>query len=84
MSQTYRGEDMKPLKGLMSISKAIGLVVVALVTGALIGTITDSTIGLSGGGNASVSNVTGATWTLFLLVPLFFVIAVVVSYVTDI
>jgi len=75
---------MKSFKGVLSISKAIGLIVVALITGTLIGTITDSTIGLSGGGNASLSNVTGATWTLFLLVPLFFIIAVVVSYVADI
>jgi len=67
------------LKGVMSISRLIGAVIVAVVLGALIGTVTDNTIGLQGGGN-----VTGATSTMLGLVPLFLVIAVVVSYVTDI
>jgi len=67
------------LKGVMSISRLIGAVIVAVVLGALIGTVTDNTIGLQGAGN-----VTGATSTMLGLVPLFLVIAVVISYVADI
>jgi len=70
---------MKKLKGVMSVSRLIGAVIVAVVLGALIGTVADSTIGVAGTGN-----VTGPTGILVALVPLFLVIAVVISFVTDI
>lgn len=70
---------MKSFKGVMSISKLIGAVIIAIVLGALIGTITDSTIGMQGTGN-----VTGATSVMVGLIPLFLVIAVLVSYISDI
>ena len=64
------------LKGVMSVGAIVGAVVVAVVLGALIGTVADNTIGVSG-----VGNVTGATATMLDLVPLFLVIAVVLSFV---
>ena len=70
---------MKKLKGVMSISRLIGAVIVAVVLGALIGTVADSTIGVQNTGN-----VTGPTSIMVGLVPLFLVIAVIVSYVSDI
>ena len=70
---------MKKLKGVMSIGRLIGAVIVAVVLGALMGTVADSTIG-----RQNTGNVTGATSIMLGLVPLFLVIAVVVSYVADI
>lgn len=66
-------------KGVLSIGRLIGAVIVAVVLGALIGTVADNTIGRAGTGN-----VTGATGVMLALVPLFLVIAVVISYVSDI
>lgn len=69
---------MRKFKGLMSIGQLIGGVILAVVLGALITTVADNTIGVSGTGN-----VTGATATMLDLVPLFLVIAVVLSYVAS-
>ncbi len=51
-------------------------VIGAVVFGAVIGTIADNTIGISGTGN-----VTGATATLVDLVPLFVTIAVLIAII---
>ena len=74
---------MKKLKGVMSVGKLIGAVIVAIVLGATIGTVTYNTIGLSGV-QPNETNITGATYTMVTLVPLFLIIAVVISYVADI
>ena len=68
---------MGRMRGIASLSMLISMVVVAVVLGSLIGTVTDNTIGQ----NESTTNVTGATHTMLGLVPLFLVIAVVVSFV---
>lgn len=68
--------ETKKFKGAMSVGILVGMVVVAVVLGSLLGTVTDNTIGISGTGN-----VTGATATMVDLVPLFLVIAVVLSFV---
>lgn len=72
---------MKLLKGALSISQLIGMVIGAVILGALIGTVADSTIGITR--NTSLTNVTGATYVMVALVPLFLVIFVVVSYISD-
>jgi len=73
---------MKKLKGVMSISRLIGAIIVAVVLGALIGTVADSTIGYA---TRNDTNVTGTpTGILIALVPLFLVIGVVVSFITDV
>ena len=69
---------MKKFKGVMSVGILVGMVVVAVVLGSLMNTIADNTIGISGTGN-----VTGATATMVDLVPLFLVIAVVLSFVVS-
>ena len=70
---------MKTFKGVMSVSRLIGAVIVAVVFGALIGTVADSTIGV-----ANTGNVTGPTGIMVALVPLFLVIAVIISFVSDV
>ena len=67
------------LKGLMSVSSLIGMIIVVVVLGALMYTIADSTIGIAG-----TKNVTGPTGTLVGLIPLFLVIAVVISFVKEV
>ena len=67
---------MRKFKGVINIASLVGAVVVAIVLGALLGTVADNTIGIQG-----VGNVTGATSTMVGLVPLFLVIAVVLSFV---
>lgn len=68
-------------KGVLSIGAVVGMILVALVFGSLITVTADNTIGIPDAGNASLSNITGATWTLTQLVPLFLAIAVVLSFV---
>ena len=73
---------MKTLKGAMSITRLIGAVIVAVILGALIGTVADSTIGYAARND---TNITGTpTGILTALIPLFLVIAVVISFVSDV
>jgi hypothetical protein len=65
--------------GLMSIGSLIGMILVVVVLGALMYTVTDNTIGI-----ANTKNVSGATGTLVTLIPLFLVIAVVISFVKEV
>jgi len=62
----------------LSVEGLIKLVIVAVVFGALIGTVADNTIGVSGTGN-----ITGATSTMVVLVPLFLTIAVILGFVRE-
>lgn len=65
--------------GVISISSLIGMILVVVVLGALMYTVADNTIGI-----ANTKNVTGATATLVALIPLFLVIAVVISFVKEV
>ena len=70
-------------KGVVSVGVLVGMVIVALVFGSLISTVADNTLGIPGAGNSSAGNITGASWTMLQLVPLFLTIAVVLGFVVS-